>query len=118
MSGCGKCCGKCGGCGEMVLSQGEIEMLQTLWEIPFLPVARKADCVDPIYLENDGYTLEEASLIIQCLEKRGLISVDYYAPLKGFDYKNYEAYPLKGSLALTEKGQNIAEIIELNGYTI
>ena len=117
MSGCGKCCGNCGGCGELILSQGEIEMLQTLWEIPFLPVARKADCPDPIYLEEEKYTPEEYTLILRCLEKRGMISIDFSAPLKGFDYKNYQNYPLKGSFALTEKGQNTAEIIELNGYT-
>ena len=45
MSGCNGCCGNCGSCGSsggcMELTMGEIEMLQTLAQIPFLPVARK-----------------------------------------------------------------------------
>ena len=45
MSGCGNCsgdCAHCGGCsGALVLTEGEIRMLQELAQIPFLPVARK-----------------------------------------------------------------------------
>ncbi len=116
MSKCEKCCGSCGGCGQLILSEGEMKMLQTLWQIPFLPVARTADCADPIYLEESEYTIEEYSLILQCLEKRGLISISYDAPLKGSDLRAYEGYPIRGSFGLTEKGQNTAEQIELHGY--
>ena len=45
MSGCNGCCGSCGSCGNvggcMELTLCEIEMLQTLAQIPFFPVARK-----------------------------------------------------------------------------
>lgn len=112
MSGCGNCCGNCGGCGELILSEGEIDMLRLLAQIPFLPVARKADSVEPVYPEDPT---EETSLILQCLEKRGLISLDYDEPLKGWDYSACKAYPVHGSFALTAKGQQVIELMELQG---
>ena len=78
-NGCSGSCGTCGGCGgcgggnALELSEGEILMLKTLSQIPFLPVARKMGGDIPVYLEDDRYTQEEYSLILQCLEKRGLI---------------------------------------------
>ena len=122
MSGCGNCSGNCGGCsgctgcgGSMELSRGEIEMLLTLGQIPFLPVARKMGEDIPVYLEEDVYTPEEYSLILQCLEKRGLISIDYSMPLKGFDDTAYRAYPIRGSFALTQRGQTVLELLEMQG---
>ena len=112
MSGCGNCCGNCGGCGELILSEGEIDILRLLAQIPFLPVARKADSVEPVYPEDPT---EETSLILQCLEKRGLISLDYDKPLKGWDYSACKAYPVHGSFALTAKGQQVIELMELQG---
>ena len=122
MSGCGNCSGNCGGCsgctgcgGTMELSRGEVDMLMTLGQIPFLPVARKMGEDIPVYLEDDRYTPEEYSLILQCLEKRGLISIDYAQPLKGFDDKAYAAYPIRGSFALTQRGQRVLELLEWQG---
>ena len=122
MSGCGNCSGNCGGCsgctgcgGAMELSRGEVDMLLTLGQIPFLPVARKMGEDIPVYLEDDRYTPEEYSLILQCLEKRGLISIDYAQPLKGFDDKAYAAYPIRGSFALTQRGQRVLELLEWQG---
>ncbi len=115
MSGCEKCCGSCGSCGELVLSWGEVKLLQALSQIPFLPVARRADSEDPVCLEDPAISAAEASLILQCLEKRGLISLDYDKPIKGFDYGAYAAYPLKGSFALTARGQQVLEQMELQG---
>lgn len=119
MSRCGNCgqgcCGSCGSCGEWILSPGEISMLQKLLQIPFLPVARLSDCADPVYLEDDVYSREEYSLILQCLEKRGLISLDYGTPLKGSDVSVYRDYPILGSFGFTAKGQAIAESLELQG---
>ena len=114
MSGCGNCCGSCGSCGEMVLSPGEVDMLLKLGQIPFLPVVRRMDDATPRYLEDGDYTPEEYSLILQCLEKRQLISVDFDKPLKS-DYKNANGYPIKGSIALTERGQQVLELIEIHG---
>lgn len=115
MSGCGNCCGNCGGCGELILSEGEIALLLQLAQIPFLPVARKADSTDPVYLEDPSCSPEKASLILQCLEKRGLISLDYDRPLKSWDYSAYAAYPLHGSFALTAKGQQVLDLLEMQG---
>ena len=118
MSGCGGCCGNCGSCGSsgcMELSMGEIEMLQKLAQIPFLPVARKLGDDTPIYLEEAEKQPEEYSLILQCLEKRGLISIDYDKPLKSFDDAAYSAYPIRGSFALTARGQQAVELLELQG---
>ena len=122
MSGCGNCSGSCGGCsgctgcgGTMELSRGEIDMLLTLGQIPFLPVARKMGDDTPVYLEDDCCTPEEYSLILRCLEKRGLISIDYAQPLKGFDDKAYAAYPIRGSFALTARGQRVLELLEWQG---
>lgn len=122
MSGCGNCSGSCGGCsgctgcgGIMELTEGEIAMLLTLGQIPFLPVARKMGEDIPVYLEETDRSAEEYSLILQCLEKRGLISIDYSAPLKGFDASSYAAYPIRGSFALTERGQRVLELLEWQG---
>ena len=117
-NGCGGSCGTCGGCGggnALELSEGEIWMLKNLSQIPFLPVARKMDDDIPVYLEDDAYTQEEYTLILQCLEKRGLIDIDYSAPLKGFDASAYAAYPIRGSFGLTARGQVAAELLEYLG---
>ena len=117
-NGCGGSCGTCGGCGggnALELSEGEIWMLKSLSQIPFLPVARKMDDDVPVYLEDDRYTREEYTLILQCLEKRGLIDIDYWAPLKGFDMSAYGGYPIRGSFALTARGQVAAELLEYLG---
>ena len=119
MSGCNGCCGSCGSCGNsggcMELTAGEIEMLQTLAQIPFLPVARKLGEDIPVYLEDTKRPAEEYSLILQCLEKRGLISIDYDKPLKSFNDAAYSAYPIRGSFALTQRGQQVLDLLELQG---
>ncbi len=115
MSGCTGCCGNCGGCGELILSEGECRLLETLSQIPFLPVARSAGSDTPVYLENPQWTQEEASLILQCLQKRGLISLDYDQPLKNWDYTAYSTYPIHGSLALTARGQTVLELLDIQG---
>jgi hypothetical protein len=99
----------------MELTEGEIAMVRTLGQIPFLPVARKMGEDVPVYLEEDVYTPEEYSLILKCLEKRGLISIDYSMPLKGFDDTAYRAYPIRGSFALTQRGQTVLELLEMQG---
>ena len=122
MDGCGNCRGNCGGCsgcagcgGAMELTEGEIAMLEALGQIPFLPVARKMGEDIPVYLEDTERSEEEYSLILRCLEKRGLISIDYTMPLKGFDDSAYAAYPIRGSFGLTERGQRVLELLEVQG---
>ena len=119
MSGCGNCCGNCGSCGScggcMELTAGELDMLQTLAQIPFLPVARRLGEDVPVYLEDTERSQEEYSLILQCLEKRGLISIDYDQPLKSFDDSAYASYPIRGSFALTQRGQQVVDLLEVQG---
>ena len=114
--GCGGCCGNCGGCGStLVLASEEIAMLRLLGQIPFLPVARSAASTEPVYLEEGELSLEKSSLALQCLAKRGLISVDFDQPLKGAYGPAYDAYPIKGSIALTILGQQALELLEVQG---
>ena len=113
---CSGNCGSCGGCArELTLSQEELQMLDTFSEIPFLPVARKMGDDIPVYLEDHEETVEQYSLILQCMEKRGLISIDYDQPLAGFDDAAYAAYPIRGSFALTARGQQVVELLEIQG---
>ena len=58
---------------------------------------------------------EEYSLILQCLEKKALISIDYGKPLVGADMSAYKGYPVHGSFALTERGQQVLEMLEVQG---
>ena len=60
-------------------------------------------------------TGEEYSLLLQILEKKNLISLDYDKPLKGFREDAYAAYPIRGSMALTERGQKVLELMEYQG---
>jgi len=115
---CASCggCSSCSGCAkELVLSEPEIQMLHTLGQIPFLPIARKADDMTPVYLEETAYCTEDYSRILECLEKKDLVSLDYDKPLSGFDMAAYRGYPVHGSMALTARGQKVLEIIELQG---
>ena len=111
---CNGNCASCSGCArELVLTQKEIEFLNTLAMYAFLPVARTLGDLTPVYLEEGAQ--EEMSLLLQCLEKKGLISLDYDKPLRKFDESAYAAYPIRGSMALTEKGQKVLELMEYQG---
>lgn len=114
--GCSGNCASCGGCAkELYLTEGEITFLQMLGQLCFLPVARKKDDMTPVYLEEDAP--ENASLVLQVLEKKDLIDMDYSAPLAGFDMSAYKAYPVHGSIALTARGQSVLEMLEIQGIT-
>ena len=115
MSDCKSCKGSCGSCKkELVLSQGEIDLLKALGQFSFLPVARKASDMTPIYLEEDAYSVEEYSVIIQLLEQKNLINLDY-TPLSGAKMGQYQDFPVHGSMALTQRGQQVLELLELQG---
>ena len=111
---CNGNCAACSGCArELVLTEKEIDFLNTLGQYAFLPVARTMGDLTPIYLEEGDP--EEMSLLLQILEKKGLISLDYDKPLAGFDEAAYAAYPIRGSMALTERGQKVLELMEYQG---
>ncbi len=114
--GCSGGCAGCGGCGgSLVISPGEMEVLNVLEQIPFLPVARKGDTMDAVCLEGEVKHIENISPILALLEKKGLIDLDYRAALKGFDYGAYQGYPVWGSMALTARGQQVLELLAVQG---
>ena len=112
---CNGNCSACSGCArELVLTQKEMDFLSLLGQIPFLPVARKMGDLTPVYLEEGDR--EEMSLLLQCLEKKGLISLDFDKPLRLFDDSAYAAYPIRGSMALTERGHKTLQMLEYQGF--
>lgn len=114
--GCNGSCSGCSGCArELVMTEQELDFIRKLGQIPFLPVARKMGDLEPVYLEEGEDRREEMGLVLQCLEKKGLISLDYDKPLKGMDMTRYGAYPIRGSMALTERGQKVLEMLEYQG---
>lgn len=117
MGNCSGNCASCGGCArELSLTRPELEVLKELGQIPFLPVARSMGDLTPVCLELPG-NREEASLVLQCLEKKGLISLDFTLPLRGFDDSAYAPWPIRGSMALTTRGQQVLELVEYQGVT-
>ena len=111
MGTCSGHCGACSGCArELVLSEAEIDFLRRLGQVAFLPVARALGDLTPIFPEDGP---ENTSLILEVLEKKGLISLDYDKPLAGFD--GYGDYTVKGSMALTQRGQQVLELMEYQG---
>ena len=120
MADCNGCSGGCGGCNgcskSLELSKGEIDLLNALGQFSFLPVARKADDMTPVYKEEQVYTPEEYSLIIQLLEKKQLIYLDY-TPLPGADMSAYAGFPVHGSMGLTARGQSVLELIDVQGIS-
>lgn len=115
MEACSSCSG-CSGCDQsLTMTQPELDILTALGQIPFLPIARRMDDPSPIYLEADAYSREEYSLILQCLEKKRLIDLDFERPLKNADYSAYQGYPIHGSMALTARGQQVLELLERQG---
>jgi len=123
MGNCGNCSGSCekcasyGGCGNgLELTMAEVQLLRELGQYSFLPVARKASDMIPVYLENGEENKELMSLVIQCLEKKMLIDISY-DPLPGADMSAYKGYPVHGSMALTKRGQQVLELMEVQGYS-
>lgn len=115
---CGGGCSGCGGCAKVLeLTEGEVAMLQELAVYAFLPVARKADDMTPFYPEGESYSLEEYSAILIHLERKGLISVDYSAPVGAYPAELYGRWPVHGSVALTLRGQEVVEALQITGIS-
>jgi hypothetical protein len=113
---CNGNCASCSGCArELELTGAELDFLKTLGQVAFLPVARNMGDLNPVFPENPG---EDFSLLLQCLEKKGLISLDYDKPLKGYDMDIYSAFPIHGSMALTQRGQQVLEMLEIQGANL
>ncbi len=112
--GCPQSCGPCQGCGStLYLTPGELSMLRRFGQAPFLPVARPAGEERPVFLEEGGG--EDWSAVLRNLEAKGLITLDYSLPLSNFDYAPYASCPFRGSMALTQAGQDALEALEIQG---
>ena len=116
--GCGGNCGSCGGCaGQLVLTEPELALLEALGQYAFLPVARRADDMIPVYLEDTRFSREAYTLALQLLEKKQLISMDYDKPLSGMDMSAYKGLPVHGSIGLTARGQALLDTLAIDGIT-
>lgn len=115
MAGCSGCGGSCGKCRSLELTQAEMDFLRKLGEIPFLPVARRADSEKPVYLEEGEELQEHYALVLTHLERKGLVSLDYDIPMAGGYSQAYDSFPLRGSMALTNRGQQVLDTLEYSG---
>ena len=97
------------------LTQAEIDLLRRFAQLPFLPVARRADQETPVCLEEGAASPEALSAAILGLAQKGLVRLDYDLPLSNFDYAAYAPYVHKGSMALTARGQAAVELLEIQG---
>ena len=112
MPGCDHCGGNCRSCRNTVeLTEPELEILDLLSQYAFLPIGRKADSEMPLCVFDSRYPPETTGLALLCLEKKGLTALDYDMPLNGFFDSRYLTCPLRGSAALTAKGQQILELL-------
>ena len=113
---CSSNCAACSGCaGTLELTEGELHILTELGQFSFLPVARRADDMTPMFKEDTVYSVEEYALILQCLEKKSLIRMDYDAPLRGSDMTAYAGFSVHGSISLTQRGYTVLELLETQG---
>lgn len=114
---CGGNCGGCAGCsgcgGGLLMTESELQILEVLGQYAFLPVARRMDTMEPHCLE-EGLP-EDSTTALQLLERKNLISIDYDAPMKGFDYRAYNGLPVQGCISLTKRGQEVLETLEVLG---
>ena len=115
--GCGGNCGSCGGCArELLLTEAEIQALEQLAAYAFLPVARRAGTMEPPCWE-EGLP-QNCGPALAHLERKGLVRLDYDRPLGNFDYGAYEGFPVHGSAALTQRGQQVVELLEIQGVCV
>ena len=107
-----KCCGGYRG-GDLSLTKEELDFLLRFRSLPFLPFGAKEAGLDPVFIDCG----EKISDTLTWLMLKGLISLDYDIPLKNFDYAEYSAYPVHGSMALTAKGQAALDAYEIQGVS-
>lgn len=120
LGNCENCagCSGCGGCGaSLELTREEADVLEVLGQVAFLPVARRADGETPVCRELAAVPEALRGDVLLCLEKKGLISLDYDLPLRGFAYAGYAPYPVRGSMALTARGQQVLALLHMQGWT-
>lgn len=113
---CGRCGTGCGGCKShvLLLTRTELRLLRQFGELAFLPVACTKTDETPVYL-TDLAARDEISQALLAMQARRLISIDFALELRGFDYAQYAAYPIHGSMALTAAGLAALESLDILG---
>lgn len=114
-AGCGGCSG-CGGCGRsLTLTEAERDFLLELAQTPFLPIARFPAEETPVFLEKGADRKEEMGILLRMLERKSLIDLDYRTPMNIYA-PAYDPYPIKGSLSLTARGQQVLDLLDIQGW--
>lgn len=103
---CNGACGKCR--GELVLTPKEAEILLLLAQAPFLPIARRPDWDLPAFREVEG----DGGAALVLLERKGLVRLDEDIPILNCDYAAYPECSIRGSVALTARGQQAVDLLE------
>ena len=117
---CGRCCTgigqSCAGCaGPIPLTPEERDFLLMFAATPFLPVGEEQGSGRPVYLADDGSSVEKTSEIITALAQKQLLQIDYDMPLLNYDYGAYQDLAAHGSMALTALGQQVIDDLEMWG---
>ncbi|QIB69671.1 hypothetical protein Ami103574_10205 [Aminipila butyrica] len=104
----------CGGCHgghhqtEIQVSDEEIEFLKELAQTPYLPLARfvlkssksshlESVALAPVYLhdiDDSMETVKSMAAVLEALESKGLITLDYEEPLENGNYEDYSGSSL------------------------
>ena len=111
---CGECaacgCEGCGVCGRQItLTAREVALLRELGVLAFLPYAAKSGNEDPLYRSAQAGEFSRELISLRC---KRLISLDDDQPLDGFDYAGYGDRPVRGSMALTQTGQEAVDALD------
>ena len=96
---CGGCAGGCGGCRShvLLLTEPELRLLRQFAELAFLPAACTRTDETPVYLDGSENRAQTSAAIL------------------AFDYTGYEAWPIRGSMALTAAGQEALDSLDIQG---
>ena len=69
----------------------------------------------PIYAALKTYSIGKTMLGAVGAEKKALIVLDYDKPLKGADMSRYAGYPVHGCISLTQRGQEVLQLLDMMG---
>ncbi len=103
---------RCCGCGNTVyLTEKECRILSLFAEFSFLAVGLKKEGAFPMLLSEK----DDGGKELFMLKMKGLVDIDYDQPLVGFDYAPFSTFARLGSAALTEKGMDVLDAIDVVG---
>lgn len=106
--GCGTCCR-----GVLKLDKTEADLLRKLSQLAFLPLAFTPE-KQPVFYDQSLAPPEALSEAIAALLQKGLITADDRL-LLNYAYEEYAGFAHRGSMALTTAGQDLAELLDING---